>query len=235
MPYLVYKEMLLAPELAGVLQRFGSQYLEEQASAPRIVWVPKGEKNEGPEVGDYPVSIFKEITPAAPVLLPGADANGAVKYIGKVAGVRVAQEFMGAGRSEAVVVTGLDVSVRLAVDANGVVTSTATSLAATVNGSAAASLLTAYAQGTGAGLAKSSPRVKLRSIATRVALVELHLFADDHDAMTKRPGGLINQLRYALWRAARGSLRIEDAQWSDDPVSQKGWTDLCSHRVMRHD
>ena len=109
-----------------------------------------------------------------------------------------------------------------AVDANGVVTSTATSLAATVNGSAAASLLTAYAQGTGAGLAKSSPRVKLRSIATRVALVELHLFADDHDAMTKRPGGLINQLRYALWRAARGSLRIEDAQWSDDPVSQKG-------------
>lgn len=223
MPFMVYQALAADPLLAGVRQVWGSHYLEEQASPPRIVWVPGEEENEGPEVGDYPVPIWQEITAAQPVTIRGADANGAVRYLSAVPGVRVAHEFLGAGTALDVVVDGLDVSVRLGVSAAGIVTSTASAVAAKVAGTpAAAALLTAYPQGTGAGLAKASPRAKLRSIATRVAEVKLHLYAVDQLAMCKRPGGLINTVRYALWYAARGSLRIGTAQWADEPVSQKG-------------
>ena len=38
MPFLIYQALAADPLLAGVRQVWGSHYIEEQASPPRIVW-----------------------------------------------------------------------------------------------------------------------------------------------------------------------------------------------------
>lgn len=219
MPHLVWQEVAQDPQLAGIPQLWGAHELERQESAPRVVWVATEEANEGPEVGDYEVPILLP----APRLIPGATVDGGVQYLPRKPGARVAHAFNGPGQNQSVVAAGLDLVVNLATDALGVITSTAASVAAAVLGSPlAAQLVLPQPQGTGLGRVKASPRTKLRSYATRVSGVDLHLFTADWGSMCARPGGLINTMRLALRRAAQGALRIGTARWSGETQGQHG-------------
>lgn len=81
-------------------------------------------------------------------------ANGGVQWTGLKPGVRVRQLVAGNSTAESVSVSGLDVTLNLATDADGAQTSTANTLLATLAASTTASaLVSGVADGTGAGLA----------------------------------------------------------------------------------
>lgn len=108
--------------------------------------------------------VYKAAGPEAR-LIPGADANGGVIYLGKRKGLSVQQINPGANSTLRVVPVGSRLDVYLATDGAGVITSTALAVAAAVNANAtAAAMLSAKATGTGLGLTLAAATTALSTL-----------------------------------------------------------------------
>lgn len=205
----VYDRIRQDERLVGIKQFFGYPAKDQLATVPKIVWVPSQDTYEGAE---REVELF--VPRAVPCTIGGRDSNGGVEYAPAqgAEGVTIVHGFEGAGLGLLVLVEGPAVSVRLEVDAAGNVLSTAAQIVAAIQAHPAASaLLLCQATGTGAGVARSSRRTKIRATKTRVAGCELHIWANDHAEMER----LLNRLHGALWWNTRGSLRVGGGQHAD--------------------
>ncbi len=206
----VFDRLRQDERLAGVGQFFGYPAKDQIATVPKIVWVPSQDSYEGAETGDLEMFLPR----AVPCTLGGKDANGGVEYAPRpgVEGATIVHGFEGHDRGLLVLTDGKAVSVRLAVDVAGNVTSTAADIVTAIQAHAGANaLIMCQATGTGLGIARSSRRTKIRSTRTRVAGCELHVWASDHYEMD----ALLNRLHGALWWNVRGSLRIGSGQYAE--------------------